>query len=59
MKPTAKSPGGSKTIRSLDGTYENEGLPVQSPPPGEVLQLRETGTVNFVEKIGKSQLLPR
>ena len=60
MKPTAKLPGGSKTIRSLDDTYENEGLPVRSPlPPGEVRHLRETGAVNFVEKIGKSQLIPR
>ena len=60
VKPTAKLPGGSKTIRSLDDTYENEGLPVRSPlPPGEVRHLRETGSVNFVDKIGKSQLLPR
>ena len=60
VKPTAKLPGGSKTIRSLDDTYENEGLPVRSPlPPGEVRHLQETGSVNFVDKIGKSQLLPR
>ncbi len=60
VKPTAKLPGGSKTIRSLDDTYENEGLPVRSPlPPGEVRHLRETGAVNFVEKIGKSQMIPR
>ncbi|MCA9009162.1 MAG: IS110 family transposase [Planctomycetaceae bacterium] len=51
VKPTAKLSGGSKTIRSLDDTYENEGLSVRSPLPlGEVRHLRETGAVNFVEK---------
>ncbi|MEZ6032064.1 MAG: hypothetical protein R3C17_03160 [Planctomycetaceae bacterium] len=60
VKAEAKLPGGSKTIRSLDDTYENEGLPVRSPlPPGEVRHLQETGTVNFVDKISKSQLIPR
>ena len=60
VKPTAKLPGGSKTIRSLDDTYANEGLPTRSPlPPGEIRHLHETGAVNFVEKISKSQLLPR
>ena len=60
VKPTAKLPGGSKTIRSLDDTYANEGLPTRSPlPPGEVRHLHDTGAVNFVEKISKSQMIPR
>ena len=60
MKAEAKLPGGSKTIRSLDDTYANEGLPIRSTlPPGEIRHLKETGSRNFVEKIGKSQLIPR
>jgi hypothetical protein len=62
MKPTAKLPGGGETIRSLDDTYESEGLPVRSRrQPGEVRQVRETGAVNLVHEIGngKSQMLPR
>lgn len=60
VKQTAKLPGGSKTIRSLDDTYANEGLPTRSPlPPGEVRHLHDTGAVNFLEKISKSQIIPR
>ena len=60
VKPTAKLPGGSKTIRSLDETYANEGLPIRSSlRPGEIRHLQETGAVNFVEKISTSQLIPR
>jgi hypothetical protein len=60
VKPTAKLPGGSKTIRSLDDTYANEGLPIRSAlPPGEVRHLQETGAVNFVDKISRSQMIPR
>ena len=60
VKAEAKLPGGSKTIRSLDDTYANEGLPIRtSLPPGEVRHLQETRMVDFVEKISKSQLIPR
>ena len=34
-KAAAKLPGGSKTIRSQDDTYQNEGLPTRSPLPPE------------------------
>jgi hypothetical protein len=58
-KAEAKLPGGSKTIRSLDDTYANEGLPIRrSLPPGELQHLQETRTVDFVEKISKSQRIP-
>jgi hypothetical protein len=60
VKPTAELPGGRNTIRSLDNKYENEGLPVPSPlPSGEVRQLRETGNVNSVDMISRSQRRPR
>jgi transposase len=60
VKPTAKLPGGVKTIRSLDDTYANEGLPTRSPlPPGELRHLKETGTQQFAEKISAPQLIPR
>ena len=60
VKAEAKLPGGSKTIRSLDDTYANEGLPPRSPlPPGELRHLKDTGTAQFVEKINAPQTIPR
>ena len=60
VKAAAKLPGGSKTIRSLDDTYQNEGLPTRSPlPPGELRHLANTNTLQFAEKISGSQVIPR
>ncbi len=60
VKATAKLPGGSKTVRSLDDTYQNEGLPTRSPlPPGELHHLANTNTLQFAEKISGSQVIPR
>ena len=60
VKAEAKLPGGSKTIRSLDDTYHNEGLPTRSPlPPGELRHLKDTGTAQFAAKISEAQVIPR
>jgi hypothetical protein len=60
VKAAAKLPGGSKTIRSLDDTYQNEGLPTRSPlPPGELRHLANTNTLQFAEKLRGSQVIPR
>ena len=60
VKPTAKLPSGSKTIRSLDDTYQNEGLPTRSPLPArELRHPANTNTLQFAEKISASQVIPR
>ena len=58
-KSTARLPGGSRSIRSLDEVLANEGLPKQSPiPPGEQRHLHATGIDAFVEKINNPQVIP-
>lgn len=44
VKAAAKLPGGGKTIRSLDDTYQNEGLPTRSPLPRENFAILQTPT---------------
>ena len=60
VKATAKLPGGSRTIKPLDVIYHAEGLACrQTLPPGELRYLEETGTMEFVQKIGQQQIIPR
>ncbi len=56
----AKLAGGSRTIRSLDDVYRNEGLPPRLPlAPGERRVLKDTGTQPFAEQITSEQVIPR
>jgi transposase len=60
IKPTAKLPGGSKTIKPLDVIYWQEGLPGRKPlKAGELKHLAATGTMEFVEQIGQQEIIPR
>ena len=59
-KATAKHPGGSRTIKSLDAIYEQEGLPPRTPiRPGESKHLAASETQPFVRQIAQSQTVPR
>jgi len=62
-KAVAKLPGvqgGSRTIKSLDAVYEQEGLPARSPlPPGEMKHVTATETTEFVAQISAPQTVPR
>ncbi len=59
-KATAKLPGGSRTIQSLDTIYAQEGLPPRQPsPPGEAKHLAQTDTTDFVQAIAQKQVIPR
>lgn len=60
VKAIAKLPGGSRTIKSLDTIYEQEGLPPrQEIRPGEAKHIANTETREFVRQIGQQQLIPR
>ena len=60
QKATAKLPGGSRTIKSLDTVYAEEGLPPRRPlPPGESKHLERTDTIAFTESIHQDQVIPR
>jgi len=53
-------PGGSRTIKSLDTVYANEGLPPRSPiAPGEAQHLAATDTTDFASQIGTQRVVPR
>jgi transposase len=53
-------PGGSRTIKSLDEVYQQEGLPSRQPlPSGETKHVAATDTTDFVAQISKSQTIPR
>ncbi len=60
-KGTAKLPGGSRTIKSLDRVYAEEGLPQrkQKLPPGEREMLKQTGCDKFAESLASDQIVPR
>jgi transposase len=54
------TPGGSRTIKSLDAVYANEGVPPRPPlPPGERKHLEQTQTTAFVDAIGTERVVPR
>lgn len=60
QKATAKLPGGSRTIKSLDTIYTQEGLPPRQPlPPGEAKYIEQTSTTDFVKTTEKDQIIPR
>jgi transposase len=60
VKSKAKLPGGSRTVKSLDDVYTNEGLPLRTAlPPGELKHLKETDTMEFNEQISQPQIIPR
>ncbi len=60
-KCTAKIPGGSRTIKSLDEIYAREGLPAREkePAPGELAMLKRTGTAKFAESLKSEKIVPR
>ena len=59
-KAVAKLPGGSRTTKSLDAIYSQEGLPPRTPiRPGEAKHLAATATAEFVRQIAQSQTVPR
>lgn len=60
IKPTAKLPGGSKTIKPLDVVYFSEGVATRKPlAAGELKHLKATGAMEFVEQISQQQIIPR
>ncbi len=61
QKAAAKLPAGSRTIKSLDRIYAEEGLPArrQQLPPGEAKMLEQTATSSFVHSTQHDQLVPR
>jgi transposase len=60
IKPQAKLPGGSRTIKSLAGVCALEGLPAPQPlSPGEQRVVAETGCAEFVAQIATGHLVPR
>lgn len=60
-KPTAKMPGGSRTIKSLDRVYAEEGLPgrKQHLPLGERKMLKRTGCDQFADSLASDRVVPR
>ena len=58
---TAKLPGGSRTIKSLDRIYAEEGLPQRKHdlPLGERSMLERTGCTKFVQSTASDQIVPR
>ena len=60
VKAITQLPGGSRTIKSLDTIYEQEGLPPRSPiSPGESKHLDIMQTAEFVRQIGRTRIVPR
>ena len=60
IKPKAKLPGGSRTIKSLDTIYDQENIPQRRQlPQGEIKHLQQTRTNEFVQTISQDQILPR
>ena len=59
-KAKSKFPGGSRTIKSLDVIYAQEGLPPRTAiRPGEAKHLAASETQQFVRQIAQSQIIPR
>jgi len=59
-RPTAKLPGGSRTIKSLDRVYAEEGLPVRPPlAPGEQRAVAAAECTSFVSELAHERLVPR
>ncbi len=61
QKAVARRPGGSRTIKSLDRVYAQEGLPARKRdlPAGERQMLKATGCEKFVASLASDQLVPR
>jgi transposase len=60
QKSTAKLPGGSRTVKSLDRVYAVEGLPPRQPlAPGEQRTVETHHCQEFVDSIAKDQIVPR
>ena len=60
QKATAKRPGGSRTIKSLDRVYASEQLPPRQPlPAGERRVLRSQKLTDFVERLARDHVVPR
>lgn len=60
QKATAKLPGGSRTVKSLDRVYEEEGLPSRQPiPDGERRMLEAHESADFVNSIASDRVIPR
>lgn len=60
QKSEAKLPGGSRTIKSLERVYREEGLPsCRELPAGERSMLHAQGAEPFVESIAKDRVVPR
>jgi transposase len=59
QKAVAKLPGGGRSIHSLAEICQSENLPTpQALAPGEHRMIGERGCTAFVEKIGRSQVVP-
>ena len=61
-KTKPKKTGGerTRTVRSLAGVYEVEGLPpMQPPPPGEAKTVSRSGCEQYVATIAGEQKIPR
>ena len=59
-KRTAKLPGGSRTIKSLDRVYASEGLPARQPlTAGEERAIAATQSVKFVADLAHDHVVPR
>lgn len=60
QKATAKRPGASRTIKSLDRVYAGEDLPPrQALPAGEQRMLRSRKLTEFVEGLAHDHVVPR
>jgi transposase len=59
QKSVAKLPGGSRTIKSLDGVCKSESLPRPKPlSRGEKRMVKKADCEEFVRRIGSEQILP-
>ena len=59
-KCQAKLPGGSRTIKSLVGVFQSEGLPPPRPlSPGERRVVQASGCAEFVAQLGAERVVPR
>jgi len=59
-RPTAKLPGGSRTIKSLDRIYAQEGLPARRPlAAGEQAMLERTDSAAFARSLDRERIVPR
>jgi hypothetical protein len=60
QKATAKLPGGSRTVKSLDRIYSDEGLPARKElPDGERKMLKVQQCSAFVKSIASDRVTPR